>query len=198
MDEHIKISITDSGIGIESDKFATIFNAFEQVQGDAEQSVLDSFAAQFDPLEKHLSMLKDGNERIKTIVNYLKTSTHMNDEEKTTATITDIIQTTVNLIGAKYKQQIQLQTDFIDHPVISCYPAKPNQVFMNLIVNDCDALLLDENKSETQKQVTIGCRLKDNWVEITFKDNGCGMDESTKSQLFEPFLPPKVLMRAPV
>ncbi|NQZ07975.1 MAG: response regulator, partial [Algicola sp.] len=158
---------------------------------DAEQSVLDSFAAQFDPLEKHLSMLKDGSERIKTIVKDLKTSTHMNDEDKTTAAVTDIIQTTVNLIGAKYKQQIQLLTEFIDHPVISCYPAKLNQVFMNLIVNACDALLLDEGKNESHKQVIIGCRLKDSWVEITVKDNGCGMDESTKNQLFEPFFTTK-------
>ncbi|MCJ8273343.1 MAG: ATP-binding protein, partial [Psychrosphaera sp.] len=158
---------------------------------DAEQSVLDSFAAQFDPLEKHLSMLKDGSERIKTIVKDLKTSTHMNDEDKTTAAVTDIIQTTVNLIDAKYKQQIELLTDFIDHPIISCYPAKLNQVFMNLIVNACDALLLDEGKNEAQKQVIISCRLKDSWVEITVKDNGCGMDESTKNQLFEPFFTTK-------
>ncbi|MCJ8271104.1 MAG: HAMP domain-containing histidine kinase [Psychrosphaera sp.] len=81
-------------------------------------------------------------------------------------------------------------TDIKSNPEITCYPAKLNQVFMNLVVNACDALLSKEDKDnpgEIIGQIIAGCELKGDIVEITIKDNGCGMTEETKNHLFEPF-----------
>ena len=74
---------------------------------------------------------------------------------------------------------------------------------MNLMVNACDAI---RDKQRQQReidcankpcatncdntefgQITVGCRQVEDQVEITIKDNGCGMSEETQKRLFEPF-----------
>jgi two-component system NtrC family sensor kinase len=57
------------------------------------------------------------------------------------------------------------------------------------IVNACDAIE-DKQRQQCSKirgKVVIGCQQVKNTIEITIKDNGCGMSDETKSKLFEPF-----------
>lgn len=157
---------------------------------DAEEAILEQFRLKFDPLAKHVALIEDGSEQIKTIVKDLKFSSSMNDKELSAVYITDNINSTLNLVRTKYKQQVELITDFKSNPEIICYPAKLNQVFMNLVVNACHALLAKEDKDnpgEIIGQIIAGCEQKGDSVEITIKDNGCGMTEETKNHLFEPF-----------
>ena len=46
---------------------------------------------------------------------------------------------------------------------------------------------LHSNNSDEPGEVVIRCVEKDQWVEITISDDGCGMDEQTRNKLFEPF-----------
>lgn len=149
---------------------------------DAAPEILNGFSKNFDPLFKHMETMKEGLNRIKTIVKDLKTSSHMNDEEKSIVCITDIILSTVNLVSAKHKQNVTINTNFAATPFIKCYPARLNQVFMNLLVNACDAL-----SAKTEGVIEVGCRLAGKKVEITIWDNGVGMTKETKEKLFEPF-----------
>lgn len=52
-------------------------------------------------------------------------------------------------------------------------------------------------KQNGNGQIVIGCRLSDTpgeaMVEISVKDNGCGMSDETKARLFEPFYTTKDL-----
>ena len=80
-------------------------------------------------------------------------------------------------------------TDFEDEPYLICYPSQLNQVLMNLVVNACDAIRERQAKEDNNEpgKIIIGCRSLISEVQITIKDNGSGMDESTKARLFEPF-----------
>jgi two-component system NtrC family sensor kinase len=68
-----------------------------------------------------------------------------------------------------------------------------NQVFMNLIVNACDAIRQRQlHQASTQPEVErgtaiIACRRFSDSIEITIKDDGYGMTEQAKTKLFEPF-----------
>jgi signal transduction histidine kinase len=66
-----------------------------------------------------------------------------------------------------------------------------NQVFMNILANAIDAL--DEGNHDRSftniqahpHQITIQTRLETNQVAITIRDNGPGMSESVRTQIFD-------------
>ncbi|NQZ07802.1 MAG: response regulator [Algicola sp.] len=160
---------------------------------DAEEEILESFRQQFTPLYEHLDIIKSGTERIKIIVEDLRAFTQLDAADKKVVNITDCLQSTINLIQTKYLELTEFVTDFKPTPELLCYPAQLNQVFMNLIVNACDAI---KNKQQEtgdghRGQITIGCQSIEDMIEITVKDNGCGMNEQTKTKLFEPFFTTK-------
>jgi signal transduction histidine kinase len=76
----------------------------------------------------------------------------------------------------------------VARPTLECHPAQLNQVFMHLIANACDAITYRKQQSSHFKgQVTASCRVNENIIEISIRDNGGGMSEQTKNKLFEPF-----------
>ena len=160
---------------------------------DADSEVLASFDKQFRPLHQHLATIKDGTERIKIIVQDLRSFSQLDAADKKTVDIAALLQSTVHLIQTKYLEIADFDTAFESSPELLCYPAQLNQVFMNLIVNACDAIRDKQQQQEknatdkTRGKITIGCRLTADKVEISVKDNGCGMTEQTKNKLFEPF-----------
>ncbi|NQZ08298.1 MAG: response regulator [Algicola sp.] len=169
---------------------------FDLAGKDAPADIIAGFNRQFRPLFKHIDIIKDGAGRINTIVKDLKSSSYMVEADKSTVCITDALLSTINLIKAKYKQSFEFKTDFKVTPLISCYPAKLNQVFMNLLINACDALC--EKKAEkkaknnsVQGKVVIGCQMVGDKVHITISDNVCCMTEEVKAKLFEPFFTTK-------
>ncbi|MCJ8270084.1 MAG: ATP-binding protein, partial [Psychrosphaera sp.] len=162
---------------------------FDLAGEDAEQAILDSFNQRLKPMYQHLATIKDGTQRIKLIVKDLRAFTQLDAADHKTVVITECLQSTINLVKTKNRSVANFVTEFIDAPELLCYPAQLNQVFMNLIVNACDAIRakLHQQKIDTPGQVTVGCRVVDEHIEITVKDDGCGMNEQTKKKLFEPF-----------
>ena len=164
---------------------------FDLAGEDADQEVLDNFHQQFKPLHTHLSTIKSGTERIKLIVQDLRAFSQLDAAEKTTVKVTGLLQSTVNLVRTKHLEVAEFALDFIDNPILRCYPAQLNQVFMNLIVNACDAIESRQQQDDFSGLVSISCRLLEAsnapTVEITIKDNGSGMSDETKNKLFEPF-----------
>ncbi|MCJ8273590.1 MAG: ATP-binding protein [Psychrosphaera sp.] len=167
---------------------------FIDLAGDeADEDILASFRQQFAPLDNHLDTIKDGSKRIKLIVQDLRAFTQLDSAEQKTAKLTDLLQSTINLVSTQYQKITTFVTDFKDQPELYCFPAQLNQVFMNLIVNACYAIETAQRDTDNKGEIAIGCRLVDKEIEITVKDNGCGMNEETKTKLFEPFYTTKAV-----
>ncbi|MCJ8272473.1 MAG: HAMP domain-containing histidine kinase, partial [Psychrosphaera sp.] len=165
---------------------------FELAGKDAEEVVLESFRERFKPMYEHLKTIESGAERIQGIVRDLRTFTQLDSADHKIISITECLQSTINLVSTQNNSEIEFVTAFVDDPDLLCYPAQLNQVFINLIVNACDAIRekagnggFDDN--DTQGQVIVGCCMNNNFIEIIVKDNGQGMSEQTKTKLFEPF-----------
>ncbi|NQZ08740.1 MAG: HAMP domain-containing histidine kinase, partial [Algicola sp.] len=157
---------------------------------DADESVLDTFRAQFKPLYAHLSTIKDGSQRIKGIVQDLRVFSQLDAAEQRTVNIAELLQSTINLVQSKYIKVIDLIPDFNPRLELYCYPAQLNQVFLNIIVNGCDAILTRQQQQAdgmVQGRIVIGGTLTEQMLEVSIRDNGCGMTQETKNKLFEPF-----------
>jgi signal transduction histidine kinase len=101
---------------------------------------------------------------------------------------------------------IQIIKEYGNLPRIECYPGQLNQVFMNLLANGIDALEMkrspwckncDENlhkpcDEQSIPYIRIRTEVSDrNWVAIKIGDNGPGMTEAVKQNIFNPFFTTK-------
>ena len=92
---------------------------------------------------------------------------------------------------------IQVIQEYGNLPPVECYPGQLNQVFMNLIANSIDSLE-EFNKHRTYADIarqpsiiTICTNVEGNFAVIRISDNGAGIDENVRRQLFTPFFTTK-------
>ncbi|NQZ13090.1 MAG: response regulator, partial [Algicola sp.] len=199
------VHVSAQNLEVDLARFQTFL--FDLAGDDADEEILDSFRQQFAPLYDHLVTIKDGTQRIKVIVKDLRAFSQLESAEKKPAMISDLLQSTINLVQTQYKQVADFVTEFATVKRLECYPAQLNQVFMNLIVNACDAIQIRQQQQQNLKgKIVVTCKIStldnidktDNlagqqYIEVTIKDNGCGMTSDTKNKLFEPFYTTKAV-----
>ena len=141
-------------------------------------------------LPKILASMKIGTERIREIVLSMRNFSRLDQAEKKAVNIHDGIESTLLLLNHRLKEGIVITKEYADLPMIECYPAQLNQVFMNILSNAIDAL--SEQKQQTDKQILIKTVLTDNHtVKISIKDNGMGIKPEIQQKIFDPFFTTK-------
>ncbi|MEL7331527.1 MAG: HAMP domain-containing sensor histidine kinase, partial [Cyanobacteria bacterium J06560_2] len=102
------------------------------------------------------------------------------------------IDSTLMILAHRLKPQphrrtaIEVSKDYGELPSVYCYAGQLNQVFMNVISNAIDAIDHLE-----KPQLELATYLEDEQVTITISDNGTGMSEEVRSQVFNPFFTTK-------
>jgi two-component system, NtrC family, sensor kinase len=134
-----------------------------------------------------LASMKLGAERIRQIVSSLRTFSRKDEAEKKSVDIHEGIDSTLMILGHHLKAQqhrgaIEVIKHYGERQPVSCYAGQLNQVFMNILSNGIDAL---ENVS--QPKITVSTELVGDQVVIKISDNGTGMPEDVRSQIFNPF-----------
>ena len=163
-----------------------------------EPAIVDKLTQQYQQLEASLGNIEEGCVRIKTIVDDLRTFSRLDEAEKKSVDILDSLKSTIRIIQTQYQKQVQIVTNFNTQTRLECWPAKLNQVFMNIIVNGCQAI----EKRQAESDAPIAGSLSISGIEIErgdgrqelairFLDNGCGMTEAVKNKIFEPFFTTK-------
>ncbi|WP_445174773.1 sensor histidine kinase [Microcoleus sp.] len=156
-----------------------------------------------EDLLKTLSSMKVGSDRIREIVLTLRNFARVDEAEKKPVNIHEGIDSTLlilqNLTNEKPGYSaIKIIKNYGKLPNIECYAGQLNQVFMNIINNAVDALREREKKCElgereanpSQMEITTSI-IYENWVRISIKDNGPGMNETVKGKIFNPFFTTK-------
>ena len=98
-----------------------------------------------------------------------------------------ILVSNISLIKTKFQGLVNFESRIEENPVLLCYPSELNQVFMNIIVNACEAIRDRTEQRDVQGEIVVACYVREQNVVITIEDNGCGMSEQTKQRIFEPF-----------
>ncbi|MEM0979974.1 MAG: PAS domain S-box protein [Cyanobacteria bacterium P01_H01_bin.58] len=152
---------------------------------------------------KILTSIQVGTERICQIVGSLKNFSRLDEAECKEADIHEGLDSTLLILEHRIKAtserpRIEVEKDYDDLPLVKCYPGQLNQVFMNILANALDALAeRDQDRpSEAIKQnpSTIKIqtqRIGANRVAICIADNGPGIPEAIRQQIFNPFFTTK-------
>ncbi len=126
----------------------------------------------------------DGADRVKKIVQDLKSFSRVDEAEYKSADINTGMESTINIVWNELKYKATLVKDYGDIPMTKCRPGQLNQVFMNLLVNAAHAI-------EKQGEIRVRTWLEGDSIFITISDTGCGIPEANQRKIFEPFFTTK-------
>lgn len=155
-------------------------------------------------LPKLMSSMKLGTDTIKGIMQSLRNFSRTDGENKKFVDIHEGIEATLMILQHRLKAYpkrpaIKVIKNYSILPKIKCYPGQLNQVFMNLLANAIDVLeesMIDsQNLSSdnmiTNPQIHIATSIDKHQVTIKIADNGKGMPESIRSDIFQAFFTTK-------
>lgn len=160
----------------------------------------------FDYLEKDLVKILNsmslGTSRICEIVQSLRSFSRHHEAEVKQADIHKGIDSTLTILQSHLHRtnsypDIQIIKDYGALPLVECYAGQLNQVFMNLLSNAIEAI--DERDAkrtvaqvvEEPSMIKISTAVQANWLMIRVVDNGLGVPEELRSQIFNPFFTTK-------
>lgn len=112
-------------------------------------------------------------QRINQLVISLKKFVRLDEAEVQEADINKELDLTLDLIRHETKHGITVIKHYGDIPLIKCYPNMLNQVFMNILVNACQAI-------EKEGEIIITTKYADKNLIISIKDNGKGIKDTNK------------------
>ena len=188
------ISSNLGSLGKYVEKLTTFLEAQDEALGTlSEPATRDTLAAlrmslKIDHVLEDIGCLVDesreGAERVRNIVQDLKTFSRVDEAEYKQADIVACMESTINIVWNELKYKATINKDYGDIPPIMCYPQQLNQVFMNLLLNAAHAIM---------SQGTINVRI---WQEkgsvfVSVTDTGCGITEEIRNRIFEPFFTTK-------
>lgn len=141
-------------------------------------------------LPKILNSMQAGAERIQELVLSLRNFSRLDESELKKVDLHEGIESTLLILNERLKGAIAVNKDYDKLPLIECYPAQLNQVFMNIINNAIDALhSCDE---QINKQIIIKTdKVWSSQIRVSITDNGCGIPLEIQNKIFDPFFTTK-------
>jgi len=156
-------------------------------------------------IKKILSSMLVGAERIHKIVLGLRNFSRLDESHMKPVDIHEGIESTLIFLQPKFQENLSysqgqdiLIKEYGQLPLVNCYASQLNQVFLHILSNAIDALgqlaqvLTPAEYLDYSPKITIRTQaLNDDWVRISFQDNGLGMTPEVKNRIFDPFFTTK-------
>ncbi|MFN6481720.1 MULTISPECIES: AAA family ATPase [unclassified Nostoc] len=171
----------------------TLPDKSEEIEDHAEEIDLEYSLSDLPKMFDSMTMACD---RLKNISTSLRTFSRADRDYKVLFNIHEGIDSTILILKHRLKANeqrpaIEVVTNYGNLPQIECFPGQLNQVFMNILANAIDAI--DESNvgrsfediQANLNRITLSTSITDNLVQIAIADNGKGMSESVKSQIFD-------------
>jgi two-component system NtrC family sensor kinase len=181
------------------DKYLSRLSGFIDSQSDIIRSLDSSGTAapQLDEKRRQLRLdyiitdIKDlinesleGAERVKGIVQDLKSFSRVEDTDYRMADINAGLESTIHIVWNEIKYKATMIREYGDIPLTKCNPGQLNQVFMNLLVNAAHAI-------EKQGEINVKTWHADGDIFVSISDTGCGIPQDKLGRIFEPFFTTK-------
>ena len=146
-------------------------------------------------LQKLLDSMQSGADRIRTIVLGLRLFSRLDEADIKPVDLHEGLDSTLMLLQHRLESEdnrpnIQILKEYGDLPRVTCHARRLNQVFLNLLNNAIDAIEQKRKETPIFSHPKIQIRTQaigENRVAIAIADNGKGIPEEERSQLFDPF-----------
>ncbi|MDY6802343.1 MAG: PAS domain-containing protein [Cyanobacteriota bacterium] len=146
-----------------------------------------------EDMPKLIDSMRVGTKRIQEIVNSMRKFSRSDEADIKQVSIQEGIESTLlilrNRLKAKGdKAKIKVIKSYEELPLVECYPAQINQVFMNLLANAIDAL---EEHQTPEPVISISAEATPSNLVVKIADNGPGIPQKIRSTIFNPFFTTK-------
>ena len=127
-----------------------------------------------------------GAERIRDVVQNLRLFSRLDESEIKQVDLNEGIEATVRLLSRYYKSgRITLDRNYGELPLVNCYAAQLNQVWMNLLVNAAQAI------GDDYGAVRIQTSSNGKTISVSVSDSGKGISPENLKKIFDPFFTTK-------
>lgn len=183
-----------ANIEILAQYFDDLSRLLRTIDGGAAAEVIEDlkkeigYPSMMDDIASILGDCRDGAERIRGIVQNLRTFSRLDEAEYTETNIHEGIDATIRLLSRYFGAgNITIRRNYGELPSVQTFSGQLNQVWMNLLANAAQAIGTEKGV------VTVSTRAdKDNiFVDIT--DTGCGIAVQDLKRIFDPFFTTKAV-----
>jgi signal transduction histidine kinase len=137
----------------------------------------------------------EGADRTARIVGGLRVFGRMDGDELVEASLQDLLEASITVLGNRARSRARIEVNFEEGtPALWCQSGKLSQVFMNIVVNAVQATESRWPEAEDRLVSVQLTALSDGAnageptsLEIRIRDNGTGMDDTTRQRIFDPF-----------
>lgn len=131
-----------------------------------------------------LQDMQEGLERVKTLVQNLRTFSRLDEGEFKTIEVGESIDSTIRILNHKIKDHIQIVKNYDPSLKLACFAGQFNQVLMNILSNAIDAI-------EDRGTITISANQEGDDFMLSIQDTGKGIPPEIQNRVFEPFFTSK-------
>jgi signal transduction histidine kinase len=136
-------------------------------------------------IDDSLNRSNAGMRRIQRIVQDLRGFVRLDESDHHFVDLNEGIASTVNIIRHRAESKdVSINLQLTPLPEIPCYPARINQVVLNLLANAIDA-------SAPGAVIEVRSRLIESEASIEVIDTGYGIDPRIRHRIFDPFFTTK-------
>jgi len=168
------------------------------------QAALEQAETEFilEDLPKLFTSMQVGSLRIRQLVLSLRNFSRLDEADMKLVNLHEGIDSTLLILQNRLQPKvghltISLTKEYGTLPLVECYAGQINQVFMNIIANAIDALeaagVRTSTEDETEACYSPCIKIRTSLCDLNWVDNGVGMSESVKQQIFNPFFTTKTV-----
>lgn len=147
----------------------------------------DQFDDYLKEISSALSLTENNLQRASELVhNFKRTAADQSNLEKEKIDVSAYLKQMVTPFGPMLRKQgVGLLLKLEGEGVIKTFPGAISQIVTNLITNTLRHAFPDDFNAE--KKVTIEYQCDSECAQISYKDNGVGLDEASLKKIFDPF-----------
>jgi signal transduction histidine kinase len=162
---------------------------------ETDPEIRADFERRFERLEQHIGLVNDGCRHIAEVVQAVRSQARPGSgaDVEEDVDVAEVLERSMRLVNVAFGQAVRFDSDLRERAPVRCGRGAMQQVFVNLLVNACQAIEARAAGSGKREPGVVRAvsRLQGGSLRLGVIDDGCGMDAEVRQRLFEPFFTTK-------